>query len=233
MPSGALDSASPMNLRTDLRPSSAFGPTPGLVERWRGRRGLVLEALGEAWLPWLTARVITLLRARFGQVRGLALPHHECQSGARITRRAVGIRRRLVPDDRRARLREPAAVCHPLLPIASAPRPRTERHHLAHRRHRIARDHERSLAPARDRNLRVGALRVPGPGRRATGGVAHHARPSRVCLCDGVLGGAPRSPGCRLLREHTTRELVVGRPLRVSGGIRTADRLPPGRSCCH
>ena len=49
-----------MSLRTDLRPSSAFGPTPGLVERWRGRRGLVLEALGEAWLPWLTARVITL-----------------------------------------------------------------------------------------------------------------------------------------------------------------------------
>jgi hypothetical protein len=49
-----------MKLGKDLRPSSALGPPPGLVERWRGRRGLVLEALGEAWLPWLTARVITL-----------------------------------------------------------------------------------------------------------------------------------------------------------------------------
>jgi hypothetical protein len=35
-------------------------PTPGLAGRWRARRGLVLEALGVAWLPWLTARVITL-----------------------------------------------------------------------------------------------------------------------------------------------------------------------------
>src|ERR1700684_894396 len=60
MPSGALDTASTMTLATDSRPSSELGPTPGLVERWRGRRGLVLEALGEAWLPWLTARVITL-----------------------------------------------------------------------------------------------------------------------------------------------------------------------------
>jgi len=60
MPLGALDTAAPMKLGKDLRPSSALGPTPGLVERWRGRRGLVLEALGEAWLPWLTARVITL-----------------------------------------------------------------------------------------------------------------------------------------------------------------------------
>jgi hypothetical protein len=50
-----------MTSDTDLRPASALGPTPGLVARWRGRRGLVLEALGEAWLPWLTARVITLL----------------------------------------------------------------------------------------------------------------------------------------------------------------------------
>jgi hypothetical protein len=60
MPSGALDTTAPMKRRKDLRPSSALGPTPGLVQRWRGRRGLVLEALGEAWLPWLTARVITL-----------------------------------------------------------------------------------------------------------------------------------------------------------------------------
>ena len=50
-----------MTLGTDVRPSGDLGPTPGLVERWRGRRALVLEALGVAWLPWLTARVITLL----------------------------------------------------------------------------------------------------------------------------------------------------------------------------
>jgi hypothetical protein len=49
-----------MTLGTDIRPSGELGPAPGLVARWRGRRGLVLEALGEAWLPWLTARVITL-----------------------------------------------------------------------------------------------------------------------------------------------------------------------------
>jgi hypothetical protein len=34
---------------------------PGLIERWWGRRGLILEALGVAWLPWLTARAVTLL----------------------------------------------------------------------------------------------------------------------------------------------------------------------------
>jgi hypothetical protein len=50
-----------MTSDTDLRPASALEPTPGLVARWRGRRGLVLEALGETWLPWLTARLITLL----------------------------------------------------------------------------------------------------------------------------------------------------------------------------
>jgi hypothetical protein len=37
----------------------ASGAAPGLVARWRGRRGLLLDALGETWLPWLTARVIT------------------------------------------------------------------------------------------------------------------------------------------------------------------------------
>ena len=84
-----------------------------------------------------------------------------------------------------------------------------------------------------NRHVHVGALRVPGHGRGEAGGVAHHARPSRVRLCHGVLGGAPRPPGCRLLRQHTTRKLVVGRPLRVSGGIRKADRLPAGRSCPH
>ena len=49
-----------MTPTTDMLPSADAGPTPGLVGRWRARRGLVLEALGVAWLPWLTARVITL-----------------------------------------------------------------------------------------------------------------------------------------------------------------------------
>jgi hypothetical protein len=35
-------------------------PAIGLIGRWRGRRALVLEALGVVWLPWLAARVITL-----------------------------------------------------------------------------------------------------------------------------------------------------------------------------
>jgi hypothetical protein len=60
MPSGAVDTSSPLTSTTDVRPSGGRGPAPGLVERWRGRRGLILEALGVAWLPWLTARVITL-----------------------------------------------------------------------------------------------------------------------------------------------------------------------------
>src|SRR3984957_12646578 len=60
MPSGAPDTAPPMTPATDVLASADAGPTPGLVGRWRARRGLVLEALGVAWLPWLTARVITL-----------------------------------------------------------------------------------------------------------------------------------------------------------------------------
>jgi hypothetical protein len=49
-----------MTLDTGMQPSGDLGPTPGLVERWSSRRVLVFEALGEVWLPWLTARVITL-----------------------------------------------------------------------------------------------------------------------------------------------------------------------------
>ena len=45
-----------------------------------------------AWLPWLTARVITLARAGHGEVRGVAFPHHEQQSCTRIARRAPGFR---------------------------------------------------------------------------------------------------------------------------------------------
>ena len=50
-----------MTVSTDVHPSDDLGSTEGLLAHWRGRRGLVLEALGVAWLPWLTARVITLL----------------------------------------------------------------------------------------------------------------------------------------------------------------------------
>ncbi len=61
MPAGAVDTASPpMTLGTDLHPAEDLGPGLGLIGRWRGRRSLILEALGVAWLPWLTARVITL-----------------------------------------------------------------------------------------------------------------------------------------------------------------------------
>jgi len=60
MPSGAVDAASPLTPGMDIRRAGDLGPAPGLVERWRRRRGLLLEALGVAWLPWLTARIITL-----------------------------------------------------------------------------------------------------------------------------------------------------------------------------
>jgi hypothetical protein len=60
MPWGAVDTASPLTPRSEATITAGSGPAPHLVERWRRRRGLLLEALGEAWLPWLTARVITL-----------------------------------------------------------------------------------------------------------------------------------------------------------------------------
>jgi hypothetical protein len=50
-----------MTVSTDAHPPGDLRSREGLVARWRGRRALVLEALGVAWLPWLTARVITLL----------------------------------------------------------------------------------------------------------------------------------------------------------------------------
>jgi hypothetical protein len=60
MPWGAVDAASPMTQGTEVRIAAELGSAPNLVGRWRRRRGLLLEALSEAWLPWLTARVITL-----------------------------------------------------------------------------------------------------------------------------------------------------------------------------
>ena len=49
-----------MTQSADIQTSVGSAPAAGLVERWRGRRGLILEALEVAWLPWLTARIITL-----------------------------------------------------------------------------------------------------------------------------------------------------------------------------
>ncbi len=60
MPWGAVDAASPMTQGAEDTITIGPSPAPNLVERWLRRRGLLLEALGETWLPWLTARVITL-----------------------------------------------------------------------------------------------------------------------------------------------------------------------------
>jgi hypothetical protein len=49
-----------MTQGAEVRTAAEVGSAPNLVGRWRRRRGLLLEALSEAWLPWLTARVITL-----------------------------------------------------------------------------------------------------------------------------------------------------------------------------
>ncbi len=57
----ALDTASPMTRSAETRLPGDHERAPGLIERWWGRRGLILEALGVAWLPWLTARAVTLL----------------------------------------------------------------------------------------------------------------------------------------------------------------------------
>src|ERR1700683_2021124 len=67
MPPGALDTASPMTRGADGDLSGDSGPTPGLMERWKSRRSLLVEALGVAWLPWLTARVITLFALAFAR----------------------------------------------------------------------------------------------------------------------------------------------------------------------
>jgi len=60
MPWGAVDTAPPMTQGAEVPSAGALGSPAGLVWRWRARRGLILEALGVAWLPWLTARIITL-----------------------------------------------------------------------------------------------------------------------------------------------------------------------------
>ena len=60
MPWGAVDTATPMTQGAEVPSAGALGSPAGLIGRWRARRGLILEALGVAWLPWLTARIITL-----------------------------------------------------------------------------------------------------------------------------------------------------------------------------
>ncbi len=60
MASGAVDTATPMTRGGETHAAADLGPSPGLVGRWRGRRGLILEALSVAWLPWVLARAITL-----------------------------------------------------------------------------------------------------------------------------------------------------------------------------
>ena len=60
MPWGAVDAASPMTQSAEVRIAVEQGAAPNLLGRWRRRRSLLLEALSETWLPWLTARVITL-----------------------------------------------------------------------------------------------------------------------------------------------------------------------------
>ncbi len=56
---GAVETATPASRDQSVRTSVADTPRPGLVARWTERRGLILEALTVAWLPWLTARIIT------------------------------------------------------------------------------------------------------------------------------------------------------------------------------
>jgi hypothetical protein len=59
MARGAVDTAPPMTQDAEATLAERRS-APGLVGRWRARRGLIVEALGVTWLPWATARIITL-----------------------------------------------------------------------------------------------------------------------------------------------------------------------------
>jgi hypothetical protein len=59
MPPAAVDAAQVTGV-VGTPSSGDLASNPGLIARWRGRRGLLLEAVGVVWLPWLVARVITL-----------------------------------------------------------------------------------------------------------------------------------------------------------------------------
>ena len=110
---------SPMTPTTDVLQPADAGPAPGLVGRWRFCWGLVLEALGVAWLPWLTARVITLFALGFAKY---ALPHFHITNSKAVLEShdgLLGSSHAGRPDDRRPRLRASAAVRHPLLPAWS------------------------------------------------------------------------------------------------------------------
>ena len=169
--------------------AAGTGPAPNLVARWRRRRGLLLEALGEAWLPWLTARVITLFALGLAKYEVKHFHIIELEGGAGIARRTVGVRRRLVPDHRRPRLRSPPALGHSLLPIASPARPRTARHHLTDGGHRLPSHHESGRTPAGHGDLRARPVRVARHPLGSAGGLADHVGPASVRLRHGLLGG--------------------------------------------
>jgi hypothetical protein len=60
MPPAAVDAATALTGVGGAPSSGDPSLNPGLIARWRRRRGLLLEAVGVVWLPWLVARVITL-----------------------------------------------------------------------------------------------------------------------------------------------------------------------------
>ena len=165
MPSGALDTASPMTLDADTRLPGDCGPAPGLVERWRGRRGLILEALGVAWLPWLTARVITLFALGLAKYE---VKHFHITNAKAVLESHDGLLGsdagwyQTIAAHGYGALPRSAIRFFPLLPLLDRG---PERRHLADGRHRLSPDHERGQPPAGDRDLRAGPLRVPGHGR--------------------------------------------------------------------
>lgn len=55
-----MRTATPMTRGDETGSGNDLRSPARLVDRWRSRQGLLLEALGVAWLPWLTARVITI-----------------------------------------------------------------------------------------------------------------------------------------------------------------------------
>ena len=226
-PMPALDTATPMSLGADTRLPGDHERAPGLIERWRGRRGLILEALGVAWLPWLTARAVTLL--------ALGLARYEVRHFHITNPKAVLETRDGLLGSDAGWYQSIAAhgygalpqVGHPVLPAVAVARPRPERRHLADRRCRLAPDHQRGQSAGGDRDLRAGLLRTPGQGPRPARRVADDAGAAGLRLRDGVLGGAPRPAGGRLLRRHPAGKLVVGRPVRVPRRNGAADRVPP------
>ena len=233
MSSGAVGTATPMT-RGGATPTAAGpDPSPGLVGRWRGRRGLILEALGVAWLPWLTARAITLFALGLAKYEVKHFHITRRQGRARIARRAAGVRCRLVSDHRCARLRGTAPVRHSLLPTAPAARSGAARRHLADGGRRLPAHHESGRAPRLGIGIYALVRSECDTALGPAGGLADHAGPARVRFRHGLLGGILGPPRRRLLPRHPARHLVVGRPLRVPGRNGPPNRLPPGGARRH